>query len=42
MGEKIDIIPGIPIPKYVANALSPAKVVRVFLDEDGKIASGRA
>ncbi len=38
-GEKIDIIPWDPdAQKYVANALSPAKVVRVFLDEDGKIA----
>ena len=33
-GEKIDIIPWDPDPKkYVANALSPARVVRVFLDE---------
>jgi N utilization substance protein A len=38
-GEKIDIIPWDPDPKkYVANALSPARVVRVFLDEEEKIA----
>lgn len=38
-GEKIDIIPWAPLAdEFVANALSPAKVVRVYLDEGTKTA----
>ena len=39
-GEKIDIIPWHEDPAvFVANALSPAQVVRVDIDEDNRIAS---
>jgi N utilization substance protein A len=39
-GEKIDIIPWDEDPaKFVANALSPAQVVRVDIDEENRIAS---
>jgi len=38
-GEKIDIIPWATLPEeFVGNALSPAKVVSVYLDEDTKTA----
>ena len=38
-GEKIDIIPWAPMSEeFVANALSPAKVVKVYLDEATKTA----
>lgn len=38
-GEKIDIVEWSPDPaKFVANALSPAKVVQVFLNQDEKSA----
>ena len=38
-GEKIDIIPWSPMSEeFVANALSPAKVVKVYLDETTKTA----
>lgn len=38
-GEKIDIVEWSPDPaRFVANALSPAKVVQVFLNEDEKSA----
>ncbi len=42
-GEKIDIIPYNEDPAYfVANALSPAKVLRVWLQEDGADEEGEA
>ncbi len=38
-GEKIDIVPwSEDAPQYVANALSPAKVTEVRVDEEGKTA----
>jgi|GEM_PF-6188 len=38
-GEKIDVIPWSALPEdFVGNALSPAKVIRVYLDEDSKTA----
>lgn len=38
-GEKIDIIPWAPLSEeFVANALSPAKVVKVYLDQTTKTA----
>jgi transcription termination/antitermination protein NusA len=39
-GEKIDIIPWNPEPaRFVAKALSPARVREVYLDDDGKEAT---
>src|SRR6202007_1529894 len=39
-GEKIDIIPWNPAPaRFVAKALSPARVREVYLDDDGKEAT---
>lgn len=38
-GEKIDIVPWSQDPgRFVANALSPAKVISVDVDEDGRVA----